>query len=141
MMRLDKVAADDAPAVKKIVRKALRAGCKPVLASARANAPVLRVGTKNREPGLLGKSIKIRAGRSGKGRIGMKVGTGKNNNPAFYLNAIRKGANNRTTILGCNRGSIAPNKFMDEALATNTGTAIEIIRENLASGIEKQMAP
>lgn len=74
---------------KKALRTALRTAAKPILATARANAPKTQ-GTKHPDrppPGTLRKSIKIRAfKRTRKGRVGFSIGMGSKDyvGKAFY---------------------------------------------------------
>jgi HK97 gp10 family phage protein len=169
-VELGKALAALTPALeKKVLRQAMRKAAKPILAQAKANAPVgkptteLRALAKNtiafgrafgatekqvqraatravaqatreakkgkqRYPGQLRDSLRLRAMKSKKGRIGMMVQTreGDYRGDTFYGAFIEYGTN-----------KMAAKPYMRPAFDTKKGEAAKIIEHEIRAGIAK----
>jgi HK97 gp10 family phage protein len=79
----------DSKVQKSILRKGLRAGAKIVLAAAKADAP--------ERTGRLKRNLKVRGGKSGKGKVGLTVGASAKDftGPAFYASFLEYGYHTR----------------------------------------------
>jgi len=111
---------------KKIVRKALREGARPVLASARSKAPV--------RTGAMKKSLKLRARRARRGNFGVEVRTGTRaelgipeNDPGYYPFSVEFG-----------HGNVPAQPFMRPALDENREPALKIIGREIGRGVEQE---
>ena len=77
-------------------------------------------------------------------RFYVKGGTGellKSNSDllrGYILNFVEKGAKNRKTRKGYNRGSIRAFRFFRRGVARSKNGAIELIRQSLLAALEKQ---
>lgn len=112
---------------KKILMQALRAGAKPVQASAKSNAP-------HGVTGNLARTIKIRvlkSKRKGLHGIGVMTGTREkleipSDDPYYYPMAVETG-----------HGSVPAQPFMRPALDANRERALAIIAREIEAGIKK----
>ena len=110
---------------KKIVRQALRAAAKPVLAAAKAKCPV--------KSGRLEKSLKLRAMKRKRGQFGVRIKTGTKAElgiPAddkFYYPAHVE--------LG--HGSVPAVPYMRSALEENRSSSLRIVALMVKAGIDK----
>lgn len=117
-----------------VVRKALREGAKPILAAARAAAPI----SNDKDPGLLrksmspGRGIRIKAYR----RTGVTMAV---IGPSWPLGAhghlIEFGTQLRTTKTGASRGVGPAMPFLRPAFDANVGRAQRIIASVMAAGL------
>ena len=111
---------------KKIVRKALREGGRPVLAAAQQNVPVRSGRTKA--------SLKLRARKAKRGSFGVDVRTGTRaelgipeNDPSYYPFSVEYG-----------HGNVAAQPFMRPAMDDNRDKALRIIGKELGAGILRE---
>jgi HK97 gp10 family phage protein len=109
---------------KKVLRKALRKGGKPVLAKAKQLVPV--------DKGLLKRSLKLRAIKRSRREFGVRVMTGTReelgipaSDPYYYPAAVE---------LGHRRAP--PHSFLRAAMIQTEGTATAIIKREIARGVE-----
>jgi len=108
----------------RIMRKALRAGAKPVRADARANAPF--------DSGLLKKNIKTRSYKGRKDNIAVYVGTGTRQEMGiegkwYYPAHVELGHKGVSGV-----------PFLRNALKRNTATVMTIVRKETWDGIRKE---
>lgn len=123
---------------KKVVRGALRDAAKPIVAAAKANAPVLRKATKYRTPGLLRKSIVVRSS---------KVFNGRNGELGVYISVrgkkgARRGARSaddpfywRFSEFGTRK--MAKRPFLLPAFKSQAGAALRIFQSRLKERIDQ----
>ncbi len=127
--KLARLAGKDA---KKVVRKAIRPALKPVQQQARNNAKAFK------QTGRLGKSIKIRAIKRSRARIGARVTTGDSTGDftgnAYYGAFIEygwkagpRGSSNRTVVPG--------KHYMRRAVQAKRQEALRIYREGIRKNI------
>jgi HK97 gp10 family phage protein len=124
----------EAKTAKSYVRKALRAGAKPILQAARANAPV--------DKGITKKSIKVRSGGTRRGIISVIIGLGKKwfAGPVWYGSFQEFGFH-----IGSRKKSVrrkVPGKhFIEHAYDTQKEAATDAmmgsLREQLQAGIKQ----
>lgn len=118
----------------KITRQALRAGAKVIQAQAVSDAP--------RQTGLLARSIKVRAAKRKRGRIGILVQTaggffkGRTYYGAFQEFGWRVGPRR----LGNKRRQVPGKHFMREAFDSQKVEAAQVVTEQLKAGIEREAA-
>lgn len=111
---------------KKILRKALRAGAKPVRDAARTNAPV--------REGKIKKSIKVRAMKRSRKGIGVLVAVGTRqelgiSEEDFYNYAVG-------TELGTSKAAAQP--YLRPALDSKSSEALKIIAREIDAGIKSE---
>lgn len=113
----------DKKASKKVIRSAMRSAAKPILAQAKANAPV--------KTGLAKKSLKIRALPRSRNRIGVAVQTkdGDFKGEAFYVSFYEYGSKHQPA-----------QPFMRNSFDTKKGEAAKIAGNMIVQGIEQQAA-
>jgi HK97 gp10 family phage protein len=113
-----KLKALEANAAKKIMRKAVRAGGKPIMAKTKELAPV--------KTGLLKRSFKIRALKTRKrSSVGIKITTGVK---APHAHLVELGTVDRRTKAGAFKGRIEPGlHFMEEAFDDQKDNAVQIV--------------
>lgn len=123
----------------KVVRTALRSGAKLVQAETKQLAPVAT--------GLLRKSLKVRAMKRKKGRIGINVqmGAGDYKGETFYGAFVEYGHKvgkrpGKLDKAADSRGSVAGKHFMDEAFENKAQDAADLIESQLKAGIEAEAA-
>ena len=104
---------------RKILRKGLRAGAKIIKAAAQADAPS--------RTGLMARKIKVRAGKSGKGRISVNVGVGAKDftGKAFYAAFVLFGHRVGSRKLGDSRKIVPANNFLERAFESSGESAKE----------------
>jgi HK97 gp10 family phage protein len=132
---------------KKVVRQAIRPAAKGIQRTAQANAPV--------DTGALKKSIKVRALKRSRTRIGITVATNSSDNlfkgKEFYggllefgfrrgkrTNAIKQAQKKGKVLESDNRPLVPPRPFMKPAFDSNRDRAGQMIVDNLRSGIERE---
>lgn len=122
----------DLPAkfARKILSKALRAGAKVVQAAAKKLAPKLS--------GLLRRSIKVRATKRKKGRVGFVVGTsaGDYKGKSFYGAFLEWGHRLGSRKLGSKRRKVKPKPYAGPALKQTANEAVRVIGEEINKGLE-----
>ncbi len=120
----------DAKVEKQYVRKALKAGAKEMLTSARANAPSIT--------GNLRKSIKVRGGKSRKGLVSVIVGLGKKwfTGPVFYGAFVEFGHHIGKRALGSIRTFIKPKPFIETAYKQKQSASVAKFAETLSTLVE-----
>jgi len=114
----------------KVMKRALRKAAGPVAAAAKSLAPV--------RTGALQRSIKIRAGKSGKGRVSIIVGTAKKwFTGAFFYAAFQEFTHYiGSRKLGNKRHVYQGLHFMERAFDSTKGQALAIAEQELKNGIE-----
>jgi HK97 gp10 family phage protein len=109
------------PEAKNIIRKSARPALKPILAAARANAPT--------DKGLLRKSVKIRAMKRSRSRVGATVSSGSKTSAyagkAWYGGPIEYGYTRRD---GREMPAV---RFMKRAVDAKREQSIRIYRESI----------
>lgn len=113
---------------RKIMRKALRLAGKPVLATAKAMVPV--------DTGALKKGLKLRAiKRNSRGIIGVRVTTpsrealGLEKDEAYYPAVLEFGIQGKPA-----------HPYMRPAIETNRSKSLDIIKTEVAKGLEQEAA-
>lgn len=117
----------------KITRQALRSGAKVVQKQAQADAP--------RKTGLLARSIKVRAAKRSRGRIGILVqtATGFFKGKSFYSGFIefgRKTGSRKSAV----RREVPADPFMARALEKKKAEAVQVVAAEIRKGIEREAA-
>lgn len=113
---------------RKVLRQAMRKAGRPILADAKANAPV--------KTGKMRASLKLRALKRKRGRVGVRIETGTRAElgiPAeerWYYPAIVE--------LGDGTARHLPHSFMRSALAKNRENSVRILRDDISRGIERE---
>ncbi len=129
-----KLKALEAKTAKKIVRKAVRAGAKPVLQAAKANAANMVGGTMGR---LIKKNIKIRAFRKQRrGSFGVGIQTAPDVPEFIHIN---KGDGKRQYIpaaIEYGHDNVPAIPFMRKAADEKLKGSAKIIGREIAAGIE-----
>lgn len=127
--RLKKLRTTDA---NKMIRKGLRAGAKVVQRATVAQSPV-GPGRKDRKPGTLKRSFKVRAMKRKLGRIGILVQSGKGffKGETFYSGFVVLGHKVGSRTLGNARSQVAANEFMKRAADKSAPEAIRILEETV----------
>jgi HK97 gp10 family phage protein len=117
---------------KSILRKGLRAGAKVMLSPARAGAPD--------RTGRIRRNIKVRAGRSSKGRVSISVGVNARDftGPAFYAAFVLLGHKVGSRRLGNKRTSVPANNFLERAFDQAHQQATDVAVQTMANLIEQQ---
>lgn len=114
---------------RKVIRQAIRKGGQPILRTAKANA--------NRLTGAMAKSIKLRAMKRKRGRIGVRIQTGTRLELGI-------GADDRhyyPAIVEFGDGGVRPPfRFMRRALDSNKNASMTTMRDEIARGIEREAA-
>lgn len=114
---------------RKVLRKALRAGARPILKRTKATAPV--------DQGLLKRALTIRALKTRKrGLVGVKITTGRK---APHAHLVELGTAERRTKSGKYTGSVKPMNFMGKAANEEFSNAVAIVSSVLATEIPKEM--
>jgi HK97 gp10 family phage protein len=114
---------------RKVLRQAMRRAGQPILQAARSNA--------NRRSGRMARSIKLRALRRRKGRIGVAIQTGTRlelgigADDQYYYPAIVEFGDGETH---------RPYRFMRRALDANRATSMQRLRVEIGQGIEREAA-
>jgi HK97 gp10 family phage protein len=117
---------------KKAVRKAMRVGLKPILTTARANAPV--------KSGKIKKAIKIRAAKRKRNRVGVRIKIGEENfvGKGFYgafqefgwkTGSRKSPPDQRTQIEG--------KHFMENAFDSRGHEAMNLTRDELKKNLDE----
>jgi len=121
----------EGPAQKRIVRKGLRVGAKPVLAAAKAKVPVKTGRTKA--------GLKIRSAGRSRSRIGVVVKTPPRaalgiaaDDPNYYPMSVEYGHSTK------GGGHVPARPFMRPALDENAQQVLGIIRREIGAGIERE---
>lgn len=110
---------------KKIVRKALRSGAKPVLADAKAYVPI--------DTGALESELKITASRARRGFFGVQVATP----PRSILGIGPDDKGYYPAILEYGSDKMEPIPYLRPAFDNNRGRALAIIRDVLVKGVRE----
>jgi HK97 gp10 family phage protein len=116
----------------KVTRQALRAGAKIFQAQAASNAPVRK--------GLLSRSIKVRAAKRSRGRVGIVVQTSQ----GFFKGATFYGAFQEfgwrvgRRALGATRRLVPGKHFIKSAFDSRKAEALQVVTEQLRAGIERE---
>jgi HK97 gp10 family phage protein len=130
--KLTELSAEDAKLPKRIVKRALRAGARPILQAVKAAVPV--------KSGELRRAIKVRAAKGRRGEVRVRIGTyaaGSDNHvPGYYAPMIEAGTKERHTASGANRGRIEATHFEANAFDETAESAIELIMQAIGDGIE-----
>jgi HK97 gp10 family phage protein len=115
----------------KIGRQALRAGAKDIQSPAVQHAP--------RKSGLLASTIKVRAARRSRGKIGAVVQTGQGffRGKTFYGAFEEFGWRVGRRALGQSRRQVEGKHYMLHAFEAQKAAALETIKTELAAGIER----
>lgn len=114
---------------RKVIRQAIRKGGQPIVRDAKAQA--------NKLTGAMAKSIKLRAMKRKKGRIGVRIQTGTRGelgiaaDDPYYYPAIVEFGDGETHH---------PYRFMRGALERNQQQSLTVIRDAIAQGIEREAA-
>lgn len=125
---------------KKYVRKALRAGAKPIAKIAKATAPV--------KSGRMKKGIRVRVGRSRKGVISVLVSLAKKwfTGPTFYGGFVvfghkigKRQSRGKGAKASDTRASVPGNTFLQDAMASGESAAISSITASLKAQIEQDV--
>ncbi len=113
---------------KKVMRQALREGARPVLASAKANAPVLT--------GRMKKSLKLRAMKARRGNFGVVIMTGTREqlgidpkDKSYYPFAVE---------FGFKRHNVPAHPFIRPALDDNREKSTRIIARLIGAGVLRE---
>lgn len=114
---------------KKALRKALRAGAKIVAATARQMAP--------KRTGAVKRSIKVKAMKRSRGRLGVQVVTGEGwfIGPEFYAAFVELGHHIGRRGLGGQRTHVPGSGFLRKAARQQRGAALGAIRDELARAV------
>jgi HK97 gp10 family phage protein len=132
----------DTKVQKSLIRKALRAGSKIVLAQAKANAPS--------NTGNLRSNLRIRSGKAKKGTIALTVGAsakgfkGHGNKNAFYLSFVEYGYRTRPRIskehgkAPGGRRQVEGQHFIERAYESEKETAVETMTDTLIDLIQQE---
>lgn len=114
---------------RKVIRQAIRKGGQPILRDARANA--------NKLTGAMARSIKLRAMKRKKGRIGVRIQTGtrlelgiRADDPYYYPAIVEFGDGDTRR----------PYRFMRGALDRNQHRSLTVMRDEIARGIAREAA-
>jgi HK97 gp10 family phage protein len=126
----------------KVIRQAVRAGARPVLAKSKANVSALRVTGERTGPLLRG--LKIRALKRKKGRIGVAVQTPTRaelgipeDAESYYPAAIEFGGIREEGVSA--PVHIPAQPYMRPALAATRSDASRLIRDAILTGIEREV--
>lgn len=128
-----KLLALDRKIARKIVSQALRAGAKVILKQARANAP--------KRTGLLRRSLKVKAGKSKKGRVSFVVQTaaGHYKGETFYGSFVefghKLGKRRRAKGVKDERKRIPAQPFLEPAFNSKKEQAARVIADVIRQGI------
>lgn len=115
-----------------LLRKALRAGARPVLAAAKALVP--------KDTGLLESTIKIKSARSrAPGGVAVSVSTAATDfqGQAFYGAFVEYGYRKGSRKLGDRRKVVPPQPFMRPAADTAGAEAIAIVTAEIRSALAR----
>lgn len=117
---------------KGIMRKALRAGAKIVLAKARANAP--------KRTGALARSLKVRAGKTKRGKISIVVQSkeGDFKGDQFYGAIVELGRKSGSRRQRTGRKQIKGKFFLHAAYKETKDAAANAVAETAVAEIEKE---
>lgn len=139
------------PVFKKVLRTALRAGAKVVLAEAKSLAPVRQTAypaKADRTPGSLRNSLKVRSGKSKTGAA-MLVQTraGDFKGAEFYAGFLEYGTKARFRKVKSKRkgatgatGLIKPQAFMKRAMDSKRAEATAVIASELRAGLAAELS-
>lgn len=115
---------------KKLMRKALRKAAKPTLSEAKALVPV--------KTGAVQRSLKIRSGKSGKGRVSIIIGTAKKwFTGTFFYGAFQEFTHYiGSRKLGNKRHVYQGKHFLERAWDSTKGEALSIAETELKRLVE-----
>lgn len=120
---------------KKILRKATRAGCKPIAKAAKADAPVLS--------GQARKAIKVRAAKRSRKRKSITTfvqnAAGDYKGSTYYAAFQEYGYRLGPRRLGDKRRKVEGKEFMKKGFDQGRGQAEKEVKREIREGIEREM--
>lgn len=114
---------------KKVLKSALRKAARPVLTEIRANAP--------EKTGLLKKSFTVRALKTRRGVVGVKVTTNKR---APHAHLVELGTTMRKHKSGKGTGKVVGKGFMAAAANAKKSDVVAALSSAIKAGVERERA-